>query len=456
MLAWRVRQSVYPPWSDEETREGRRGHYQAIAKHWQRRMLRQDWMPPQDLVKDMTLANAMELWRENQRLKSKAKSYLAEDRAVELEDMKLAMRADGYTARIREIEGENQQLTVQVEDLSARVHTLNLEKQQLTIQVDSFRAQISGIEARGRVALEQWHGMLRTQAVCDVAGSMSVFVRLRGSPVSDPRPSAELLISGRDRIILGHGKDQEDFRFTGVFLGNLTELTRALEPQVVSVMRGHDVSIIADGQSGSGKTTAMFSTTTGVVPTAARQLLDFLDHLRAFDDKASSYTITYCFVEFANNTARDLLSGRRDLMCGAGGLSGQELLRLGDTAEFNEKLGLALRNRGTASSTDNASSSRSDMLCRFVLAADELRDGRRRQTALNLVDLAGNERAAPNLEVTDVDAEQRTAERCQINLGRESFQRLCSQWNRTGQSFRENKVGFTTAPELTPFHRLHH
>ena len=192
-----------------------------------------------------------------------------------------------------------------------------------------------------------------------------------------------------------------DFRFDSLVAGEAptSALYRAhVLPVVRAAMDGYNGTVFAYGQTGSGKTHTMSGTRAdpGVIPCAVRDVFAMIR-----DAPAHEFLLRVAYLEIYNETLRDLLAAddpkRRAPRIiedrGRVVLAGmhEEIVTTPDDV-------LALLERGQASravgATDwNTRSSRSHCVFQITIEGRDA-SGEVRVSQLNLIDLAGSERAA--------------------------------------------------------------
>ena len=195
--------------------------------------------------------------------------------------------------------------------------------------------------------------------------------------------------------------------------GNATVYSSAAQPVVRAVLRGVNGTVMAYGQTSSGKTHTMSGgdTDPGVMSLALR---DIFDAVRA-DEHTRRYDVRCSYMEIYNEEIRDLLSrdpdGNRShikLVNGHNGLT--QVLNLEErvvrsSEEVNDVVAAGLKRRQVGRTAMNHVSSRSHAVLRIKVASAPLIEGdpsARPATVstLYVVDLAGSERAAQNTSKT--------------------------------------------------------
>uniref|UniRef100_A0A4X1T8A1 Kinesin-like protein 6 n=1 Tax=Sus scrofa TaxID=9823 RepID=A0A4X1T8A1_PIG len=165
-----------------------------------------------------------------------------------------------------------------------------------------------------------------------------------------------------------------------------------------SAWHGYNATLLAYGQTGSGKSYSMigFGANKGIIPNVCEELFRAIES----QDKNREYQVTFSMLEIYNEQVRDLLSRTKK----PGGLKVREDQQLGfyvdglrsvpcdNYAQIERLMEQGTKIRTTASTTMNASSSRSHMVITIQFKQVFLDRALTKQSSINLVDLAGSER----------------------------------------------------------------
>eukprot|EP00051_Salpingoeca_urceolata_P018835 m.267969 g.267969 ORF g.267969 m.267969 type:complete len:1177 (+) comp19290_c0_seq13:198-3728(+) len=167
---------------------------------------------------------------------------------------------------------------------------------------------------------------------------------------------------------------------------------------------GFNTSLFAYGQTGSGKSYSMvgYGANTGIVPVTCEHLF------RAIVESESTtkrFQVTFSMLEIYNERVRDLLvanpppSGLQVRQRGRGGAFfavGLTRVPVASYDEINRRMEQGTKNRTTASTNMNATSSRAHTIVTIQFDQITLEGGREttKSSEINLVDLAGSERAS--------------------------------------------------------------
>ena len=191
--------------------------------------------------------------------------------------------------------------------------------------------------------------------------------------------------------------------------GNANVYSAAAKPVVSAVLRGINGTVMAYGQTRSGKTHTMSGSDVdpGVMSLALR---DIFDAVRA-DEHTRRYDVRCSYMEIYNEEIRDLLSrdpdGNRShikLVNGHNGLTqvlNLEERKVKSSEEVNDVVAAGLKRRQVGRTAMNHVSSRSHAVLRIKVASAPLIEGDPNVrpatvSTLYVVDLAGSERAAQN------------------------------------------------------------
>ncbi|XP_052529430.1 kinesin-like protein KIF28 [Tympanuchus pallidicinctus] len=165
-----------------------------------------------------------------------------------------------------------------------------------------------------------------------------------------------------------------------------------------SAWQGYNATLLAYGQTGSGKSYSMigYGANRGLVPSVCEELCKAIQS----QEKNKQYQITFSMLEIYNEQVIDLLSKTRK----PGGLKiredqqqgfyvdGLKLVPCDNYAQIERLMDQGNKMRTTATTTMNASSSRSHMVIAIQFKQIFLDEAITKQSVINLVDLAGSER----------------------------------------------------------------
>uniref|UniRef100_A0A8C8TLP2 Kinesin-like protein n=1 Tax=Peromyscus maniculatus bairdii TaxID=230844 RepID=A0A8C8TLP2_PERMB len=165
-----------------------------------------------------------------------------------------------------------------------------------------------------------------------------------------------------------------------------------------SAWRGYNATLLAYGQTGSGKSYSMigFGTNKGIIPRVCEELFQAIKTQK----ENIELQVMFSMLEIYNEQIRDLLSRTKT----PGGLKVREDPQLGffveglkwvpceNYAQIEKLMEQGSKIRMTASTSMNASSSRSHMVITIQFKQIFLDTALTKQSSINMVDLAGSER----------------------------------------------------------------
>ncbi|XP_064366247.1 kinesin-like protein KIF28 [Dromaius novaehollandiae] len=162
--------------------------------------------------------------------------------------------------------------------------------------------------------------------------------------------------------------------------------------------QGYNATLLAYGQTGSGKSYSMigYGANRGIVPVVCEELFKAIQN----QEENKQYQITFSMLEIYNEQVIDLLSKTRK----PGGLKiredqqqgfyvdGLKLVPCDNYAQIERLMEQGNKMRTTATTTMNATSSRSHLVITLQFKQIFLDEAITKQSVINLVDLAGSER----------------------------------------------------------------
>ncbi|CAL9750273.1 unnamed protein product [Musa acuminata subsp. burmannicoides] len=268
-----------------------------------------------------------------------------------------------------------------------------------------LRSRQRNLDAKRREALDR---------ILDIKGnlhlssrSIRVFCRVKSA---DERKVATVPISiEAEKITIRSVGTRKDFVVDRVFSPESTQedVFREVQPILRSALDGHNVCILAYGQTGTGKTHTMegISDQPGIVPRTIEELFHQISQ-----DKSASFTLSMSMLEVYMGSLRDLLVHRHSSArsfhwipkCNLSILSSSdgvvEIEGLTDVPVTDAKQAYRWYARGkharsTSWTNVNDASSRSHCLTRItILRSNDTVGGGKPVSKLWLVDLGGSER----------------------------------------------------------------
>lgn len=175
----------------------------------------------------------------------------------------------------------------------------------------------------------------------------------------------------------------------------------AAKPAVMSILEGYNATLLAYGQTGTGKTYTMegFSSddeARGIVPRSIEDVFSYAESMR---EREGSYSVKVSYLQIYNEVISDLIRAERsNLQIREEKKRGVFVEGLSEWAvrspsEIYELIVQGQQSRTTAATKLNDVSSRSHAV--FIITVEQVSAKKGRQTKLgklNLVDLAGSER----------------------------------------------------------------
>ncbi|KHG09804.1 Kinesin-like calmodulin-binding protein [Gossypium arboreum] len=181
------------------------------------------------------------------------------------------------------------------------------EKSQLEQSIHKLQGEIAELRLILRSIDEKRRETLNK--IIDIKGTIRVFCRVRPFLSTDKRRTLEPISSELDRVIVTSSGSRKEFGFDKIFHqeANQEDVFVDVEPILRSALDGHNVSILAYGQTGTGKTFTMDGTTVqpGIVPRALKELFQ-----QVSSDKSFSYTFSMSMLEVYMGNLRDLLASK--------------------------------------------------------------------------------------------------------------------------------------------------
>jgi kinesin family protein C2/C3 len=246
-----------------------------------------------------------------------------------------------------------------------------------------------------------------TSAIQDLRGTIRVFCRIRDMPTREMGSASSLQVVDASTVeVPGHGS----FRFDGVFCpdahGSQAEVFEECRDLVESALDGHNVTILAYGQTGAGKTYTMLGAE-GQEGIAVRVISELF---RLVDNNHRQVAVSASMVEMYNNRLIDLGMDA--------GYAPRETMHNGeifetpvrDATELQEMLLRGLAQRAVGANAFNVVSSRSHFIFGIGVKTVNKETGETFHGKILLCDLGGAER----LKRSDVSGD-RQKEAIEIN-----------------------------------------
>lgn len=182
------------------------------------------------------------------------------------------------------------------------------EKQELEQTILNLEEEILGLKLKQRSLDEKRKESLNK--ILDIKGTIRVFCRVRPSLWTGKKRIHEPISIGSERIVCKLAGSWKEFGFDKVFPQEASQenVFVEVEPILKSALDGHNVCILAYGQTGTGKTFTMDGTSDqpGIVLRALQELFD-----QASSDDSVSFTFSMSMLEVYMGNLRDLLAPRQ-------------------------------------------------------------------------------------------------------------------------------------------------
>ncbi|KAI4350030.1 hypothetical protein L6164_010558 [Bauhinia variegata] len=279
------------------------------------------------------------------------------------------------------------------------------ELQQLTSNLER-EGEIEQLRFEQRTLNEKRREALRK--LLDIKGNIRVFCRVRPNLLAEKRRISEFMSAGSERIVVKLGGRRKDFEFDKIFPREASQenIFVEVEPILRSAIDGHNVCVLAYGQTGTGKTFTMDGTNEqpGIIPRALEELFRL-----ASLDNSSSFTFSLSMLEVYMGNLRDLLAPRSSIRTYASmtkcnlsiqtdpkgkiEIEGLSEVQISDYAKARWWYNKGRRVRSTSWTNVNEASSRSHCLTRItIFRRGDALEAKREISKLWMVDLGGSER----------------------------------------------------------------
>nr|CAB3492138.1 unnamed protein product [Digitaria exilis] len=269
--------------------------------------------------------------------------------------------------------------------------------------ISALQEEISALRSRQRHLDQRRRETL--DKLIDLKGSIRVFCRIRPLIQTNNLKVKSLVTVEQEKITVKSVGIKKEFSVDRVFDQGSTQedVFQEVKPILRSALDGHNVCILAYGQTGTGKTYTMegIDGKLGIVPRAIQELFS-----HASEDSSSTYSFSISMLEVYLGSLRDLLAPRQPLLrpmecstacnlsvlatkSGAVEVEGLTDVAIPDLKKANQWYCRGRRARSTSWTNVNDVSSRSHCLTRITIrrhgATEEL-------SKLWLIDLGGSER----------------------------------------------------------------
>ncbi|GMG99629.1 hypothetical protein Nepgr_001469 [Nepenthes gracilis] len=266
-------------------------------------------------------------------------------------------------------------------------------------EIAGLRLKQKSLDEKRREALHK---------IIDLKGSIRLFCRIRPYMARVWKTKHELILAGSEKIVVKSVGIRKEFEFDKVFSQSSTQedVFVEVEPILRSAIDGHNVCILAYGQTGTGKTFTMEGTCDepGIVPRALKELFS-----HAYLDSSAPITFSMSMLEVYMGNLKDLFAPRPSrrayqavLRCnlniqtdpkGMVEIEGLTEVPISDFSKASWWYNKGKRARSTSCTNVNYMSSRSHCLTRItIFHHGDASEGGTKVSKLWMVDLGGSER----------------------------------------------------------------
>ncbi|CAN6876899.1 unnamed protein product [Brassica oleracea] len=184
------------------------------------------------------------------------------------------------------------------------------ERNELEKSISSLEGEVLELKSKLKSLEDKRKEVLNK--IIDTKGSIRVFCRVRPFLLTERRPIREPVSFGSDNVVVRSAGVRKEFEFDKVFHQSATQedVFGEVKPILRSALDGHNVCVLAYGQTGTGKTFTMDGTNEqpGLAPRAIKELFN-----EASMDHTHSVTFTMSMLEIYMGNLKDLLSARQPL-----------------------------------------------------------------------------------------------------------------------------------------------
>ncbi|KAF5740553.1 P-loop containing nucleoside triphosphate hydrolases superfamily protein [Tripterygium wilfordii] len=279
-------------------------------------------------------------------------------------------------------------------------------KNELEQFISNLEGEIVQLKLKEKSLNEKRRAVLNK--ILDIKGSIRVFCRVRPFHSTNQRRVHEPVSTGLDKIAVKSAGIGKEFRFDKVFhqVASQDDVFVEVEPTLRSALDGHNVCIVAYGQTGTGKTFTMDGSNgqPGIVPRALEELF-----CQASLDNSASVTFSMSMLEVYMGNLKDLLAMRPSCRTyepvsrcnlniqtdpkGLVEIEGLTEVQIPDISKAKWWYSKGRRVRSTSWTSVNDASSRSHCLTRItIFRRSNPLEAKAEVSKLWMVDLGGSER----------------------------------------------------------------
>ncbi|PON73928.1 Kinesin-like protein [Parasponia andersonii] len=279
------------------------------------------------------------------------------------------------------------------------------EQSELIQSISNLEGEIAQLRLKHKLWNEKRRESLNK--ILDIKGTIRVFCRVRPFLAVDRRKIHEPIAIGSEKIVVKSAGTRKEFEFDKVFPQEISqgEVFVEVEPILRSALDGHNVSVLAYGQTGTGKTFTMDGTNEqpGIIPRALKELF------RQASSEGETLTFSMSMLEVYMGSLRDLLAPKPTSRAyepvtrcnlniqtdqkGSVEIEGITEVQILDYAKAKWWYSRGRRARSTSWTNVNETSSRSHCLTRISIFRHGNGSGAKTELSkLWMVDLGGSER----------------------------------------------------------------
>ncbi|GMN25304.1 hypothetical protein TIFTF001_000875 [Ficus carica] len=279
------------------------------------------------------------------------------------------------------------------------------DKNGLLQSMSNLEGEIAELRMKNKLWNEKRREALNK--ILDIKGIIRVFCRVRPFLEMDRRRIRKPISTGSEKILVLSGGTRKEFEFDKVFDQEVSQgdIFVEVEPILRSALDGHNVCVLAYGQTGTGKTFTMDGTNEqpGIIPRALKELF------RQASTVGESLTFSMSMLEVYMGSLRDLLAPRPSYRAyepvarcnlniqtdpkGNVEIEGLTEVQVLDNAKARWWYNRGRRARSTSWTNVNESSSRSHCLTRVtIFRHGNGTEAKTEVSKLWMVDLGGSER----------------------------------------------------------------
>ncbi|XP_060966435.1 kinesin-like protein KIN-14U [Cannabis sativa] len=279
------------------------------------------------------------------------------------------------------------------------------EKSGLLQSISDLEGEIEQLRLKHRLWNEKRREALNK--ILDIKGTIRVFSRVRPFLAVERRKIPEPISIGTEKITVKSAGVKKEFEFDKVFPQevNQGDVFAEVEPILRSALDGYNVSVLAYGQTGTGKTFTMDGTNEqpGIIPRALKELF------RQASLEGENLKVSMSMLEVYMGSLRDLLAPRPTSRVyepvtrsnlniqtdpkGGVEIEGLTEVQILDYAKAKWWYNKGKRARSTSWTNVNETSSRSHCLTRITIFRHGNGAGAKTELSkLWMVDLGGSER----------------------------------------------------------------